>query len=201
MERTEPPGPSAAPTVSSPPPNPPIMMFMTDRFIASAMSLVRIAPEAPTRAPAMISTGLSITKPAIATAVPVNEFSSEMTTGMSAPPIGRVIVTPKISAAARMTSISARFGVPVMNRNSAAIERDPGECQRHELTAGHDDRLARDQALQLARRDERAGERDRADDDVEDDEDVQVDAHRVAADAAAGSRRSRSAPRHRRRPR
>ena len=89
------------------------MMFMTERFIASAMSLVRIAPDAPTRAPAMIRTGLSITKPAIATAVPVNEFSSEMTTGMSAPPIGRVIVTPKISAAARITSITARFGVPV----------------------------------------------------------------------------------------
>ena len=100
------PAPPAAPAASSPPPNPPIMMFMTDRFIASAMSLVRIAPDAPTRAPAMIRTGLSITKPAIATAVPVNEFSSEMTTGMSAPPIGSVIVTPKISAAARMTSIS-----------------------------------------------------------------------------------------------
>ena len=35
------------------------------------------------------------TKPAIAAAVPVNEFSRLMTTGMSAPPIGRTIVTPK----------------------------------------------------------------------------------------------------------
>ena len=42
--------------------------------MASAISLVRIAPEAPTRAPAMISTGLLTTKPAIAAAVPVNEF-------------------------------------------------------------------------------------------------------------------------------
>ena len=66
--------------------------------MASAISLVRIAPEAPTRAPAMIRTGLPRTKPAIATAMPVNELSSEMTTGMSAPPIGSVIVTPKISA-------------------------------------------------------------------------------------------------------
>ena len=96
MARTEPPGPASAPAASSPPPKPPIMMLMTERFIASAMSLVRIAPDAPTRAPAMIRTGLSMTKPAIATAVPVNEFSSEMTTGMSAPPIGRVIVMPKI---------------------------------------------------------------------------------------------------------
>ena len=75
------------------------MMFRIERFMASAMSLVRIAPEAPTSAPAMISTGLPITKPAIAAAVPVNEFSREMTTGMSAPPIGRTIVMPKISPA------------------------------------------------------------------------------------------------------
>ncbi len=68
----------------------------------------------------MIRTGLSRTKPAIATAVPVNEFSSEITTGMSAPPMGSVIVMPKIRAAARITSMIATFGVPVANRNSAA---------------------------------------------------------------------------------
>ena len=96
--------------------------------MASAMSLVRIAPDAPTSAPAMIRTGLLITKPAIATAVPVNEFSSEMTTGMSAPPIGSVIVTPKIRAAARMTSITARFGVPVTNRNSDATSVMPASA-------------------------------------------------------------------------
>ena len=71
------------------------MMLQIERFMASAMSLVRIAPEAPTRAPAMISTGLPMTKPAIAAAVPVNEFSSEMTTGMSAPPMGSTSVMPK----------------------------------------------------------------------------------------------------------
>jgi hypothetical protein len=84
-------------------------MLITERFMASAMSLVRIAPEAPTRAPAMISSGLLSTKPAIATAVPVNEFSRLITTGMSAPPIGRVMVTPKISAAARMAAITGRL--------------------------------------------------------------------------------------------
>ena len=105
--RTEPPGPATAPTVLSPPPNPPIMMFRTERFMASAISLVRIAPEAPTRAPAMISSGLFRTKPAIATAVPVNELRRLMTTGMSAPPIGSVIVTPNTSAAARMATITA----------------------------------------------------------------------------------------------
>ena len=88
------------------------MMLITDRFMASAISLVRIAPEAPTRAPAMISTSLPSTNPAIATAVPVNEFRSEITTGMSAPPIGRTMVTPKMSAAARMISITGTLRLP-----------------------------------------------------------------------------------------
>jgi len=79
---------------------------MTDRFVASAMSLVRMAPDAPTRAPAMMRTGLLRTKPAIATAVPVNELSRLMTTGMSAPPIGSVMVTPKTRAAARIASMT-----------------------------------------------------------------------------------------------
>ena len=86
-------------TALSPVPNPPIMMLRSDRFIASAISLVRMPPDAPTSAPAMISATLPMTKPAIATAVPVKAFSSEMTTGMSAPPIGSTIVTPKTSAA------------------------------------------------------------------------------------------------------
>ena len=80
--------------------------------MASAMSLVRIAPEAPTRAPAMISTSLPSTKPAIATAVPVKMLSSEMTTGMSAPPIGRTIVTPKISEAAMITNRIGTLTLP-----------------------------------------------------------------------------------------
>ena len=67
--------------------------------MASAISLVKIPPEAPTSAPAMIMAQLPMTKPAIATAVPVNAFSSEMTTGISAPPIGITIETPKISEA------------------------------------------------------------------------------------------------------
>ena len=94
------------------------MMMAIERFMASAMSLVRIAPEAPTRAPPMMRTGLPRTNPAMATAMPVNELSSEMTTGMSAPPIGSVIVTPKTRAAIRMTAITGRLTLPD-HRNSA----------------------------------------------------------------------------------
>ena len=46
----------------------------------------------------------------MATAVPVNALSSEMTTGMSAPPIGITIETPKISAATITTVSRAVLG-------------------------------------------------------------------------------------------
>ena len=91
------------------------MMLPIDRFIASAISLVRMPPEAPTSAPAMISAQLPMTNPAIATAVPVNAFSSEITTGMSAPPIGSTIVTPNASAASTTISRAGTLGVAIMN--------------------------------------------------------------------------------------
>ena len=101
----------------SPVPNPPRMMLASDRFIASAISLVRMLPDAPTSAPATISAQLSMTNPAIATAVPVNAFSSEMTTGMSAPPIGSTIITPNASEAS--TTMSSAGRLAVLNMNAA----------------------------------------------------------------------------------
>ena len=55
-------------------------------------------PAEPTTVPAMIIAALSSTKPSNATARPVNALYKEITTGMSAPPIGSVIVTPSSSA-------------------------------------------------------------------------------------------------------
>ncbi len=49
--------------------------------------------------PATIRTLFSSSKPVAATARPVNAFSSEITTGMSAPPIGSTKRTPRSSAA------------------------------------------------------------------------------------------------------
>src|SRR5574340_942967 len=112
------PAPATAALVS-PVPKPPMRMLINERFMASAMSLVRIPPAAPTRAPAMIRTGLSMTKPAIATAVPVKLLRSDTTTGMSAPPIGMTIVTPKIRAATSSTKRAARLA-PMKTRYSAA---------------------------------------------------------------------------------
>ncbi len=71
---------------------------MTERFIAFAMSSVSSVPAAPTSIPDTMSTVESRTKPVADAARPVNAFKSEMTTGMSAPPMGRTNITPKTSA-------------------------------------------------------------------------------------------------------
>ncbi len=114
--RTEaPPAPTTGAAVS-PVPKPPMMMLASERFIASAISLVRMLPEAPTSAPAVMSATLPMTKPAMATAVPVKAFSSEMTTGISAPPIGSTMVTPKPRAARVRTIKTGTFPDPVMSQ-------------------------------------------------------------------------------------
>ena len=61
------------------------------------MSMVSSVPDAPTSVPLMISALLWSTKPVAATARPVNEFKSEITTGMSAPPMGITMSTPNAS--------------------------------------------------------------------------------------------------------
>ena len=71
-----------------------------ERFIATDMSRVRIIPAAPTSAPPIMSAWLPIVNPAMAAAMPENELSSEMTTGMSAPPMGSTAVTPSSRARA-----------------------------------------------------------------------------------------------------
>ncbi len=83
------------------PPKPAKRMLATERFIAVAISRVRIVPEEPTRVPATISATLSRAKPAAAAERPVKAFSSEITTGMSAPPIGSTTRLPRIAAATR----------------------------------------------------------------------------------------------------
>ena len=75
--------------------------------MAFDMSRVRIVPDAPTSVPATISSWLFSVNPAIATASPVYAFSSEITTGMSAPPIGITRATPKTRARSVMTAIKS----------------------------------------------------------------------------------------------
>jgi hypothetical protein len=54
----------------------------------------------------------SSSKPPSATAMPVNALSSEITTGMSAPPIGSTKSTPKASDAAIVTQSSHSSWTP-----------------------------------------------------------------------------------------
>src|SRR5262249_25399782 len=67
-----------------------------------------MAPDEPTRAPVMISAELPSVKPIPAAAQPEYELSMEITTGMSAPPIGMMISTPKRNEA-KASSQKARW--------------------------------------------------------------------------------------------
>ncbi len=64
------------------------------------MMIERMKPDAPSSAPAMIRRLLSIAKPVADAARPAYELSSEMTTGMSAPPIGSTRLMPMTNAMA-----------------------------------------------------------------------------------------------------
>src|SRR5690242_11944446 len=72
-------------------PNAPKRMFENERFIAFDITIDRMNPDAPSRAPAMMSTSLPMANPVALEARPAYELSSEMTTGMSAPPMGSTI--------------------------------------------------------------------------------------------------------------
>src|SRR5690348_18315985 len=73
-------------------------MLPIERPMASLISFVSNEPEAPTRVPATIRAKLLSVKPVAATASPVHALRSEMTTGMSAPPMGSTKATPRIKA-------------------------------------------------------------------------------------------------------
>ena len=70
------------------------MTFWNDRFIALLITIDRMNPDAPSRAPAMMRTLLPMAKPIAEAARPAYEFSSAMTTGMSAVPMGSTSMTP-----------------------------------------------------------------------------------------------------------
>ncbi|MNS50461.1 hypothetical protein D3C72_831110 [compost metagenome] len=57
--------------------------------MALHIKIVNKVPAAPTKIPPVSITLLSYKKPPHAAAIPVNEFSNDITTGISAPPIGK----------------------------------------------------------------------------------------------------------------
>jgi hypothetical protein len=103
-------GPATA--VPPPVPNAPNTTFASERFIALPIICVSSAPDAPTSVPAMISRLLCSVKPVAAAARPVNELSSEITTGMSAPPIAITITTPSSSESATASASTPSLSFP-----------------------------------------------------------------------------------------
>ena len=98
--------PAGPPTAASPPPpKDPNTIAGMDRFIAVAIRLVKIEPDAPTIMPATIIAVLFNAKPAAAADNPVIALSSEITTGMSAPPIGSTTNNPMMPAAISTSTI------------------------------------------------------------------------------------------------
>ena len=70
------------------------MTLKNDLFIPLHIIYDSIAPEDPTKAPVIINAVFSKVKPIPAAAQPEYEFNIEITTGMSAPPIGIINRTP-----------------------------------------------------------------------------------------------------------
>ncbi len=148
-------------------------MFGSDRPIALLIIRVRSVPLAPTRVPATTSTTECSTKPLAATARPVKELRSEMSTGTSAPPIGST------------KAIAEDEGEDGDDDDEPRVGADAGDDCQYEDAGGHDavqdllarvgDRPPRHQLLQLGEGDRRARERHAADDDTEDDLDHLVD--------------------------
>ena len=106
-------------------PTPAKKTLAIERFMASAICLVRIEPEAPTSMPATISAVLSSAMPAAAADRPVKAFSVEITTGMSAPPIGVTASTPKAPADSRISQNSSSESLPaaITTASATAIEQ------------------------------------------------------------------------------
>ena len=82
--------------------NAPNITFTSDLFIPLHIICVRINPDAPTNAPLIIKALFINTNPVAAAATPEYEFSNDITTGISAPPIGMVKVIPIIAANAKI---------------------------------------------------------------------------------------------------
>ena len=103
------------------PPKPPATIAGIDRFIALAIRLVRIEPDAPTIMPATIMAVLSSASPAAAAESPVSALSSEITTGMSAPPIGSTTSTPSTAASTSRPTIQICGAPPSPDTTAQAI--------------------------------------------------------------------------------
>ena len=149
-------------------PNAPKSTFVNERFIARHMMIERIRPDEPSSAPAMISSLFSSTKPIATAERPAYEFSSEITVGMSAPPIGMISSTPKSSDRHDDDRERPRV-IGSMRQVDAGGDRDREQREVDQVLAAIGDRPRRHDLLELAGRHQAAREGEEAEDDLEHD--------------------------------
>ena len=130
-------------------------MFGRLRPIAALMSRVSRMPEAPTRVPATMSRFEPSVKPDAATATPVKELSSEISTGTSAPPIGRTKATPSTNESAKQDPQPDEVEPGDQDRRDED-QRAGAEHPVEQLLAGVGHRPAGHQLLELGEGDRRA---------------------------------------------
>ncbi len=105
-------------------PKPPRNTLATERFMALHMMSVRIMPLAPTKAPATISRLFCTINPEAQAAMPEYEFNRQITTGMSAPPIGITNMIPRASARAdTIPRYNSALGADVLRANKMPSSR------------------------------------------------------------------------------
>ena len=123
LRTVPPPAPAAtAAACSETWPNAPKRTFVIERFIACPIFIVSKVPDAPTSMPLTISTLFSSSKPVAAAARPVKALRSEITTGMSAPPIGSTNRTPKTNAPPTSAHSSHSCWTPATSAIPAAAQ-------------------------------------------------------------------------------
>ncbi len=88
-----------------------------------AWLIIRVSrvPEAPTNVPATMSRVLLRVNPDAATARPVKAFNNEMSTGVSAPPMGRTKIAPRTSDSTNTITSTVVLAVTTVTTSSATM--------------------------------------------------------------------------------
>ena len=99
--------------------------------MALHMMYDKIAPDEPTKAPTIVRRGLLSMNPSAQRAQPEYEFKTVITTGISAPPIALVKVTPKtlLAAVAANNAVNPNPKLPVQN----TIPNDANEAKANPM--------------------------------------------------------------------
>ena len=134
-----------------------------------AWLIIRVSsvPDAPTSVPATMSSVLLRVKPDAATARPVKALSREMSTGVSAPPMGRTKIAPSTSDRTNTMTSTVVLAVTTVTTSSDDDREPDGGVDG--LLARVGDRPSRHELLELGEGDGAARQGDRAHQHAEED--------------------------------